>query len=107
MITFWAARVTLVALLLSLLAGCSREQQDWRSAEAADTIEAYGHFIQRHPESELATQARTRSRSWSSEYGAASAGRNARRCRTPRSSKSSRATTPAPPEPTCRWDAAQ
>jgi cell division septation protein DedD len=43
-----------------LLAGCSREQQDWRSAEAADSIESYGQFLQRHPESELATQARTR-----------------------------------------------
>jgi hypothetical protein len=43
-----------------LLAGCSREQQDWRSAEAADTIDSYGQFLQRHPESELATQARTR-----------------------------------------------
>jgi len=48
------------ACLLMLVAGCSREQQDWRSAEAADTIEGYGHFIQQHPESELATQARTR-----------------------------------------------
>ena len=43
-----------------LASGCSREQQDWRSAESADTIEAYGRFIQRHPESELAAQARTR-----------------------------------------------
>ncbi len=46
--------------LLMLAAGCSREQQDWRSAEAADTMESYGQFIERHPESELATQARLR-----------------------------------------------
>ena len=46
--------------LLMLAAGCSREQQDWRSAEAADTMESYGQFIERHPDSELATQARTR-----------------------------------------------
>jgi hypothetical protein len=46
--------------LLVLAAGCSREQQDWRSAEAADSIEGYGQFIQRHPESELAAQARSR-----------------------------------------------
>lgn len=49
-----------LALCLLLMAGCSREQQDWRSAEAADTIEAYDRFAQRHPESELVTQARMR-----------------------------------------------
>ncbi len=60
MITFWAARVTLMALLLSLAAGCSREQQDWRSAEAADTSEAYARFLEQHADSELANQARLR-----------------------------------------------
>jgi SPOR domain len=60
MITIRAGNGAIGICLLLLLTGCSREQQDWRSAEAADTIEAYGHFIQRHPESELATQARTR-----------------------------------------------
>jgi cell division septation protein DedD len=60
MITFWAARVTLAALLLSLAAGCSREQQDWRSAEAADTTEAYARFLEQHADSELARQARLR-----------------------------------------------
>jgi cell division septation protein DedD len=60
MITFWAARVTLVALLLSLAAGCSREQQDWRSAEAANTSEAYARFLEQHTDSELANQARLR-----------------------------------------------
>lgn len=47
------------ALLLSVWA-CSREQPDWRSAESADTLESYGQFIDRHPDSELVTQARTR-----------------------------------------------
>ncbi len=60
MITVRAGSRAIAVCLLLLMAGCSREQQDWRSAEAADTIESYGHFIQRHPESELATQARTR-----------------------------------------------
>jgi hypothetical protein len=60
MITVRAGSGAIGVCLLLLVAGCSREQQDWRSAEAADTIEAYGQFIQRHPESELATQARTR-----------------------------------------------
>jgi cell division septation protein DedD len=59
MITIRAGKAAIGVCLL-VLAGCSREQQDWRSAEAADSIEAYDQFIQRHPESELATQARTR-----------------------------------------------
>jgi SPOR domain len=60
MITIRAGKGAIGICLLLLATGCSREQQDWRSAEAADTIEGYGQFIQRHPESELATQARTR-----------------------------------------------
>jgi hypothetical protein len=52
----WASALA-IALLMS---GCSREQQDWRAAEAADSIESYSLFIQHHPESELTTQARTR-----------------------------------------------
>ncbi|MEA3177960.1 MAG: hypothetical protein QOI59_1483 [Gammaproteobacteria bacterium] len=60
MITVRAGSGAIGVCLLLLVAGCSREQQDWRSAEAADSIEGYGQFIQRHPESELATQARTR-----------------------------------------------
>src|SRR5579862_4693591 len=60
MITFHAGRLAPVALLAALAAGCSREQQDWRSAEAADTSEAYGRFVEQHPESELTSQARAR-----------------------------------------------
>jgi len=60
LITFRAARVALTVTLLCVIAACSREQQDWRSAEGADTIEAYGQFLERHPDSELATQARAR-----------------------------------------------
>ncbi len=63
MITFRsgrAGRVALIAVLATLAAGCSREQQDWRSAEAADTSEAYGRFVEQHPDSELGTQARAR-----------------------------------------------
>src|SRR5581483_7909035 len=44
----------------TLVAGCSRERIDWKSAEAADTPEAYNHFLERHPDSALATQARVR-----------------------------------------------
>jgi cell division protein FtsN len=60
MITFCAARTTLLAAVLLLAAACSHEQQDWRSAEAADTSEAFAHFLEQHPTSELANQARLR-----------------------------------------------
>lgn len=60
MITVCAARVTVVVLLAALAAGCSREQQDWHSAESADTAEAYSHFLEQHGDSELAKQAHSR-----------------------------------------------
>src|SRR5690348_7362274 len=60
MITFRAGRVALITLLGIACAACSREQQDWRSAESADTTEAYGRFLEQHADSELATQARAR-----------------------------------------------
>lgn len=47
-------------LVLTGLAGCSREKIDWKSAEAADTVEGYDHFIERHPDSALVTQAHAR-----------------------------------------------
>lgn len=53
--------VVLAAIACGLLAGCSREQQDWKSAQAADTVEAYGDFIAKHGDSDLAAQARARS----------------------------------------------
>ena len=60
MITFRTGRVALIAVLATSVAACSREQQDWRSAEAADTREAYGRFVELHPDSELAVRARER-----------------------------------------------
>jgi len=60
MITFRAGTIALIALLASLAAACSREQQDWRAAEGADTSEAWQRFIEQHPASELAPQARAR-----------------------------------------------
>jgi cell division septation protein DedD len=60
MTTFGAGRVALITVLGLLAVGCSLEQQDWRSAEAADTREAYGRFVEQHPDSELAVQARAR-----------------------------------------------
>ncbi len=59
MLTFRAGKVAALAVCLSL-AACSREQQDWRAAEAADTVESYDQFLEHHPDSELVTAARTR-----------------------------------------------
>ena len=52
--------VTLVAIPLLVLCGCSREKSDWRSAQAADTSESYEQFISEHPDSSLVTNARER-----------------------------------------------
>ena len=60
MLTFRAGKFAALIVSLAVLGACSREQQDWRSAEAADTVEGYGQFLKRHPDSELATEARTR-----------------------------------------------
>ena len=57
MITRRPGRVALITGLLAV-AACSGEQQDWRSAEAAGTPEAYVRFIAQHPDSELAVKAR-------------------------------------------------
>lgn len=54
------ALVTVFAVSLLALAGCSREKSDWRSAQAADTTESYQQFIDEHPESTLVTGARER-----------------------------------------------
>ena len=59
MITFRAGRTALWLVLAGLVA-CSAEQQDWRSAEAAGTSEAYQRFLDQHPASELAAKARER-----------------------------------------------
>jgi SPOR domain len=60
MVTVRAGRVALISLLAGLATACSREQQDWRSAEGADSTEAWQRFLDQHPDSEFAGQARTR-----------------------------------------------
>jgi len=60
MLTFRAGKLAALMVSVAVLSACSREQQDWRSAEASDTVQGYGEFLQRHPDSELATEARTR-----------------------------------------------
>ena len=47
-------------LCLAALAGCSRETDDWRSAQAADTVAAYEQFSREHPASAHAAEATTR-----------------------------------------------
>jgi hypothetical protein len=52
--------VTLLAISLLVLAGCSRERSDWRSAQAADSPESYQEFIDEHPDSSHVATARER-----------------------------------------------
>jgi SPOR domain len=56
-----ACRIGVVALtVLVLLAGCSRERDDWRSAQAADTVPAYETFLRDYPASPHANAATQR-----------------------------------------------
>jgi outer membrane protein assembly factor BamD (BamD/ComL family) len=51
---------TLVTLLATaLLASCSNPERDFEKAEQANTEEAYGVFLQRHPNSPLSARARS------------------------------------------------
>jgi hypothetical protein len=54
------ALVTVFAVSLLSLTGCSREKSDWRSAQAADTTESYQQFVDSHPDSTLVANARER-----------------------------------------------
>jgi SPOR domain len=67
------SRVCVILMSVALLAaasGCSHEQSDWHSAQAANTIEAYEAFINAHPKSARATDAQaqiaqlTEARDW-------------------------------------------
>jgi cell division septation protein DedD len=49
------------------LAACNRVGDDWKSAQAADTSEAYQQFIQQHQDSEFATKAQERIRQLSED----------------------------------------
>ena len=60
MLTFRTGKLAALMVSVVVLGACSREQQDWRSAEASDTVDGYSEFLHRHPDSELATEARTR-----------------------------------------------
>ena len=58
--TYRAAGPITAAVILILAGACSRTQEDWRVAQQADTPRAYGAFVARHPDSELAGVARRR-----------------------------------------------
>ena len=58
--TYRAAGPITAAVALTLVAACSRTQQDWRVAQQANTARSYEVFVQRHPDSELASVARQR-----------------------------------------------
>jgi cell division protein FtsN len=47
-------------VLLAGLSGCSHEQRDWRSAQTANTVEAYEEFVTTHPKSARAADAQAR-----------------------------------------------
>ena len=59
--------VALLAIVFAVASGCSRENQEWHSAQAADTIEGYDDFVGKHPQSEFAEQAKTRVKQLSEE----------------------------------------
>jgi cell division septation protein DedD len=52
-----AGVILLSVFMLAAASGCSHEQRDWHSAQAANTIEAYEQFITEHPKSARATDA--------------------------------------------------
>jgi cell division septation protein DedD len=52
--------LAVAGIAVLLLAGCSREGADWKSAQAADTAEAYQEFLRQHPSGSNATAAQTR-----------------------------------------------
>lgn len=52
--------VTVFAIPMLVLVGCSREKSDWRSAQAADSPESYTQFIVAHPDSAEVAAARER-----------------------------------------------
>jgi len=58
--SYRAAGPFAAAAVLTVLAGCSRVQQDWQVAQQAGTPQAYGSFVAQHPDSELAGIARQR-----------------------------------------------
>lgn len=58
--------ILLLAITL-VCAGCSREKEDWKTAQAADSADAYQEFMRQHPDSEMGVQAQARIRQLSED----------------------------------------
>lgn len=56
-----SARFAALSIVALLLAACAGDVGDWKSAQEADTQEAYEAFLARHPDSSFAPQAKERS----------------------------------------------
>lgn len=58
----WHARILCAGAVLATLSlyGCSREADDWRSAQSADTSAAYQQFLKQYPGSSHLNEANTR-----------------------------------------------
>ena len=54
------ALLPVLSLCCALLAGCSREADDWRAAQSADTTAAYEQFTREHPASARTPEAAAR-----------------------------------------------
>lgn len=54
------ALIPVLLIPLAILAACSREADDWRAAQAADTVASYERFVRDHPASARVTEARRR-----------------------------------------------
>jgi cell division septation protein DedD len=51
---------TLLVVFAGLLTACSRRQQDWEAARAANTAESYESFVAKYPQGEFTAQAKAR-----------------------------------------------
>jgi cell division septation protein DedD len=58
--TFRVLLVSLSATALLAVGGCSRVNDDWKAAQAADSTEAYQQFLKAHADSEFSTRAQDR-----------------------------------------------
>src|SRR5579862_6455648 len=58
----------IVILGATVLAACSRESADWKSASTADTIEAYQQFLTQHPQAANAPAAQVRLKALSEDH---------------------------------------
>ena len=68
-----SSTVTLMILVTLLQVGCDTPERDWTRTKAANTIAAYRKFVDAHPKSNHAANARARYRALQDEFNWASA----------------------------------